>query len=400
MNINAFIQAIITDGTKLEQKNLLETQQIIGSSLIWNNWIQIVKDTLISITEKISYETFLKEHTDTDNKYQNLLQFVWIAIEKNHINRDIINLISENILPIDHIYAREIMALLKTYRERKENSIDIVSWLEDCPLVDVHDIKPKVFVELFNSYYEYLVSKINISDLITYSTKSESIPEHLLEIFRLFQKISNMITYDILKIGDSTKQRLNTIQKYLEIADLFLETNNFEALFSVLSGLNKYCVQRVEFLWLPHEKHTKHFTKLVEIITHEGGYATYRKMIKDRPKHIPYIGLVISDIDHCLQIKLLDASNQTINVDIYETLLQIINYYQQSIPDNNQFMFQKYKSTAIMFSKNYLLVDDDHLTKLSYKIHEHQNLDKSKILMDPDITSDRQHYIKMQRLKK
>lgn len=82
---------------------------------------------------------------------------------------------------------------------------------------------------------------------------------------------------------------------------------------------------------------------------------------------LPFLGLIISDIDHLLQIPILDQDK--VNLHVYQTLVKIINQYD-SYFTSNIYQDSKQQETIMDFINSVSIVDETLIHNISCEIYK------------------------------
>jgi hypothetical protein len=94
------------------------------------------------------------------------------------------------------------------------------------------------------------------------------------------------------------KERAEVVEKFIEVASKLWELNNFNAVFTVCSGLSLASVYRLKKTWPEvKEESRKEFETLNKSIARDGNFAAIRNRIKNvKPPAMPYIGIYLTDL--------------------------------------------------------------------------------------------------------
>jgi hypothetical protein len=71
---------------------------------------------------------------------------------------------------------------------------------------------------------------------------------NILSLTRMFNKMSNIVASEILSQDDSEK-RVATVKYFVELAEICLKLNNFNALMEIIAGLGNASVHRLKKTW-------------------------------------------------------------------------------------------------------------------------------------------------------
>lgn len=394
LSIKKFIYNVIQNGNIEDQKIFLKLYPVLKLEYpIIKYWFNVLKKTMNNTNDQLFTDNimqFLKiglwcGYIKISTKY--LKKFLNSSPDKNtqiEIARIVLNphkISKKNILNFGSNLSSYDSLRIDMYNlSELKNDLNFgVSSNPNASSIKLDDIMPDEFVEVVNYYYSKIYNRITsheiIHKIITNTNSSKKKMPNLALLFDFFKKISSMIPTEILVKTNKRKKRIQIIKKFIFIADKFLKTNNFEALFTVVSGLNNRTIQRLRDLWKPNKEHTKKFNELVNIISHENHYICYRELISEKTKYIPYLGLFFSNIDHCLQFDIVDERGK-INLSTYQTLAQIINSFETVIPNADKKIIKK-ENAIINFINDYFVVDEECLYMISYNILKPMNTIRS-----------------------
>ncbi|AVL94610.1 SAM domain protein [Moumouvirus australiensis] len=402
-NIYEFIETLIKIGDNRSQLIFFKLRPVIIKELeIINIWI----DTYTSIIEEIDDSNITMEkkekllvvrnnainflkcglisnylNLDTTNHYK------IIKILETHENKGYINFLKLNLTKHHYIENRNKTLSQFSIGEMMKNNSGQVFTKSSIDLrkkfVSIMEIETNDFVNSINKYFVELYRKINAHDILNKIIVNEHMSENLEEIIDLFTKLFELVVVEILfKQENNHSKIIKAVNKFIDIADKFYETNNFQAFFAIVAGLNNHAIQRIKFIWKPNKSRTTTFSNYEKIITHYNGYSYYRSLIKTRPKYIPYLGLILSDIDHILQAGIIDKESFVINTINYNILSKIINNFESVIPlpgsikkNYNVFRNEMCDYSIINFLKNIISLDEEKIYEQSYYLYKVDNID-------------------------
>jgi len=117
------------------------------------------------------------------------------------------------------------------------------------------------------------------------------------EMIQSFNKLSNWVGTEIVQREDVEK-RVQVMEKMIELANHCKELNNFNATFSVVSGLNLASIYRLRNTWAAiSEPHRQMYEDLNKYISRDFNFRFIRNALKNvKPPCIPYIGLYLTDL--------------------------------------------------------------------------------------------------------
>ncbi|AGF85545.1 hypothetical protein QJ854_gp237 [Moumouvirus goulette] len=402
-NIYEFVEALIKIGDNRSQLIFFKlSPTIIKQPEIINIWI----DTYTSIIEEIKDSNTLIEKKDKlliikvnainflkCGLISNYLvldtnnHFKLIKILETHENKGHINFLKLNLTKHHYIENRSKTFSQISIGEMMKNNSGQILTKSSIDLkknyFSIMEIETNDFVNSINKHYIELYRKINAHNLLNKILENENTSEYLEEIIDLFTKLSQLVAIEILlKQENNVSKIVKVVNKFIDIADKLYETNNFQAFFAIIAGLNNHAIQRIKFIWKPNKNRTTNFLNYEKIITHYNGYNYYRSLIKTKTKYIPYLGLILSDIDHILQAGIINKESCTINTINYNILAKIINNFESIIPlpgsikkNYNVFRNEMCDYSIISFLKNITLLDDDKIYDLSYSLFKRDSND-------------------------
>nr|AEX63073.1 guanine nucleotide exchange factor [Moumouvirus Monve] len=418
-NIYEFIEALIKIGDNRSQLIFFKlSPTIIKEPEIINIWI----DTYTSIIEEVKDSNISTDRRDklliVKNNAVNFLKcglisnylnldtnnhFKIIKILETHENKGYINFLKLNLTKHHYIENRNKTFSQISIGEMMKNSSGQILTKSSIDLrkkyYSIMEIETNDFVNSINKHFIELYRKINAHDLINKILENENSSEYLEEIIDLFTKLSQLVVVEILLKQENNHSKIvKVVNKFIDIADKLYETNNFQAFFAIIAGLNNHAIQRIKFIWKPNKNRTINFLNYEKIITHYNGYNYYRSHVKTKSKYIPYLGLILSDIDHILQAGIINKESCTINTINYNILSKIINNFESVIPlpgsikkNYNVFRNEICDYSIISFLKNVITVDEDKIYDLSYSLYKLDNIDVENNDETQNTKSDRKN---------
>ena len=116
-------------------------------------------------------------------------------------------------------------------------------------------------------------------------------------MIQMFNKLSNWVGTEIVK-REKLEDRVEIIEKVIELGNHCKELNNFNALFSVISGLNLASIFRLKQTWAAVSAEKKaQYDELNKYISRDFNFRAIRTALKNvKPPCIPYIGLYLTDL--------------------------------------------------------------------------------------------------------
>ncbi|EFC43486.1 rasGEF domain-containing protein [Naegleria gruberi] len=172
-----------------------------------------------------------------------------------------------------------------------------------------------------------------------------------------FNQFSGFVATEILKQEDHEK-RVKCVEKFIELANHCKGLNNFNAVFSVMSGLNSSSIHRLSKTWEAiSEEAKKTREELLSITNTNGNFANLRNMLKTvNPPCVPYNGVFLTDLTF-----IEDGSPKYINglinfgkCRLFAKVIRDIQTYQ-----NTRYNFEEYKELKDQIEAVEKLSDDE-----------------------------------------
>ena len=168
---------------------------------------------------------------------------------------------------------------------KKENFFDILKYKS----IDIASELTLIKYNLFNKIKveEFLEGNFNKKEKLNKSP-------NICEIINRFNKLSLWVKEEILSY-DKSKHRAKIIQKFIHICSSLKKLGNFDDLFSILSSLNSYIINKLEKTWKKiSKKDLDLFNDLIKIINFGDNLKNLRDEINQRKKNklffLPYLG--------------------------------------------------------------------------------------------------------------
>lgn len=112
-----------------------------------------------------------------------------------------------------------------------------------------------------------------------------------------FNRVSGWVGTEVVKCEDLEK-RAKKMASFVELANLCLELNNFNAVFSIMSGLALAAIHRLKLTFeaMPEEYRNLN-AKLAAYLNRENNFKFIRQCIKSqKPPLVPYVGIYLTDL--------------------------------------------------------------------------------------------------------
>jgi hypothetical protein len=319
--------------------------------------------------DKDTYMEFLRADTDLNN----LVNFIQLGC-------------FSNLLKITDLQLIALDNLIKNIGETGLSKIKFIKILQDCIKFlneknsknkymfsveqktaphNIIDINPK-FVALQITF----AMKENFSNLHIHDCLSKSIfkNENIKKITKYFERISYLVPTEILN-KNGTEEQIDCTKYFISVAEELKILNNLNGLMAIIAGLNNKSIYRLEYLW--DGKHKYDFielNKFMDMTNNFGFYRNYTKQISG--PIIPYIGLILSDIMHVMEMSIFDgvtSLNGHLIQTIYNILLKITDNQLKSINIINNMSISEYIA-------NYNFLDNDELWDKSIEFTNNNNI--------------------------
>lgn len=283
------------------------------------------------------WKSLFVKHNDDENKTATLIEFIKIITQEKYINLmddkfkelveilkdirqcdDIINEITNIAIKNDNM--RNINHNLLNIQTNKNHFID-----------GIFIIEPKILAHELTYICSQLCHNITIIDFlkigINYKYKGNS---DISKLIKLSDTLSFTISHEIIMSNDIKYQEF-LILYFIKTAFILKKINNFHMLFSVCAGLNHPKVQNIKELW-NGKKYIQKFNELVDIIKFDRNYKNYRTLLNKQMNVgnknmgiIPYIGVILLDINNICEIDIVNKADNSINVNILHDINEYLN---------------------------------------------------------------------------
>jgi son of sevenless-like protein len=112
-----------------------------------------------------------------------------------------------------------------------------------------------------------------------------------------FNRISAWVVYEIVsELELSARARI--LSRFLNVANFSLQLNDFNAVFSVMSGINSATIYRLKKTWeaIPR-KHVELYEKLNKYMSTDADFKAMRTAVRTcEPPCVPFIGIYLTDL--------------------------------------------------------------------------------------------------------
>ena len=181
-----------------------------------------------------------------------------------------------------------------------------------------------------------LFNKIKVEEFLEGNfNKKEKLNKspNICEIINRFNKLSLWVKEEILSY-DKSKHRAKIIQKFIHICSSLKKLGNFDDLFSILSSLNSYIINKLEKTWKKiSKKDLELFNDLIKIINFGDNLKNLKDEINQRKKNklffLPYLGYYTKRILFLEEMGNYLNESGIINIEkIYEIYKVLKEFYE------------------------------------------------------------------------
>jgi len=198
---------------------------------------------------------------------------------------------------------------------------------------DLLDLDPEEVARQITVCEWMIYMKIRPSELMEQSWSKQKLKyrsPNVLALIRRTNVISNWVTSSIVLI-DTIKERAEVMAKFVQIADRLFALNNYNALMSILGGLNASSVSRLKFTIAEMPNNIQKTKKELEsIMSSDSNFREYRARLStissDTPM-IPYLGVYLTDLTFVDENS--DYVNGLVNFSKRILVYNIINQIRQ-----------------------------------------------------------------------
>ncbi|KAL0480509.1 gefJ [Acrasis kona] len=111
-----------------------------------------------------------------------------------------------------------------------------------------------------------------------------------------FNIVSSWVANSILEIDD-LRERKERLQRFIKIARILLDFNNFSSVLVIVSGLQNASVYRLKKTWADLGNLQNDFQLCVDTMRSDRSFHDYRKkLINATPPCVPYLGILLTDL--------------------------------------------------------------------------------------------------------
>lgn len=296
----------------------------------------------------------------------NVIKFLTYAFQSNLLNSS-----SFDAFDVD----TDDQEMLKLISVATNRIIDLDSCSDKKKLdddIDVHvfnlmtDSSRDVAEKLTYMCSEYYI-KIKIQDLVSYVrlTDSKVIDKNISKLVEIFETFSKWIPTLIIRNTDRLKQE-KIVKKFVKIAMHCRKLRNYHMTMAIYAGLNSTPITRLTYLW-KDQKYNASIKIIGDLMSPFSNYLTYRNELEngitsnidsnivetklERANEIvntkssksiskacvPYIGVLLSDVQHMLEVELIDIENRCLVKKPIETIVIMMNrFIRTQVPYNRK----------------------------------------------------------------
>jgi son of sevenless-like protein len=158
------------------------------------------------------------------------------------------------------------------------------------------DIHPEEFARQITLLEHDLYKAIKPWEFLTHTQGKKC--ANIMNLINRFNDVNKWVQTEILKGGETPKQRAVVFGKLLEICEHLKSLNNYNALMEIVSGLNASPIFRLKLTWAAiGSKQVEAFRELEALVSSNSAYKNLRtKLHTIKPPCIPYMGMYLTDL--------------------------------------------------------------------------------------------------------
>ena len=319
----------LIEGFCLQHKIFISQEILINKIISCFDFFYPKKETAIELIKFINKYIILLSYYNQEELPKEIIQKIFQFLKRIKIYKGI-NSKNEEIIQLCEIELKEYEASLKKFspnphlitHEKNEINENIESSSDE---EDNNNNNKKITNDIFLKYVEIIYKKENFFDILKYKSidiaseltlikynlfnkikveeflegnfnKKEKLNKspNICEIINRFNKLSFWVKEEILSY-DKSKHRAKIIQKFIHICSSLKKLGNFDDLFSILSSLNSYIINKLEKTWKKiSKKDLALFNDLIKIINFGDNLKNLKDEINQRKKNklffLPYLG--------------------------------------------------------------------------------------------------------------
>jgi len=227
--------------------------------------------------------------------------------------------------------------------------------------VNFMDIHPEEMARQITLVEHDLYKSIKPWELLEWNSKDKHLKSpHILNMINKFNHMNKWVQVEILKAGESVRQRAAIFGRFLEICGYMKELNNFNGMMEILSAINSTAIYRLKLTWAAlGSKQLELYEELNELLSSNCAYKSLRATIHNiQPPCIPYMGMYLSDLTFLNDGNPKYLENGYINFDkcrrMSAVIREIIQYQQTPYCLLKHEEIQQYLQAAEVKNEDYI----------------------------------------------
>lgn len=158
-----------------------------------------------------------------------------------------------------------------------------------------------------------MIYQITPGELLHKSFEKPDKSPHLQECVQHFNEVTNWVRAEILS-ATKIEDRIDTLIRFIELAQQFHEMNNFSGVLQIMSALEITAISRLQATWRNiGVKKTELFERLAALANPEGNYRNYRAELAERTSlkkpFLPYVGCWMKDLTFIEEVPTMTEKN-------------------------------------------------------------------------------------------
>eukprot|EP01094_Clydonella_sp_ATCC50884_P022923 TRINITY_DN5379_c0_g1_i2.p1 TRINITY_DN5379_c0_g1~~TRINITY_DN5379_c0_g1_i2.p1 ORF type:complete len:601 (-),score=146.09 TRINITY_DN5379_c0_g1_i2:247-2049(-) len=193
------------------------------------------------------------------------------------------------------------------------------------------DINPRELARQLTLLEQRMLQSIGPRECLQqgWSKKAKNhLAPNIMKFIAHFNHIQKVVTSAIVKVADK-KRRIETIHRFLEVADELIALKNYTGASEVYSGLQATSVHRLKETWgYISNKHKESLDRLRQLWSSDGNNRNYREALKKAGSpHIIHLGTFLKDLTFLLDGNpdFLKQNRDLINVQKFTMIASTIN---------------------------------------------------------------------------
>eukprot|EP01119_Soliformovum_irregulare_P007287 TRINITY_DN19691_c0_g1_i1.p1 TRINITY_DN19691_c0_g1~~TRINITY_DN19691_c0_g1_i1.p1 ORF type:complete len:449 (-),score=103.72 TRINITY_DN19691_c0_g1_i1:103-1410(-) len=191
---------------------------------------------------------------------------------------------------------------------------------------DLEDLEPRDIAIQLTLIESEMLSRIKTSDFHNLKWKSGA-GNPITRMVDRFNSVSYWVATEIV-MQTEMKKRLSALRKFIAVAEVMREFQNFNGLMEIIGGLNLHPITRMKLTWeqVPASQRAM-VEELNALMDNRQNYKDYRQLLKSvKGPAIPYLGVMTRDVIFTDEgnTNFVDAGKKTINVQKMAMLGEIL----------------------------------------------------------------------------